>query len=252
MSGLTETSHSPQEEPLLHLQEAIGYTFKDVSLLQLALTHASYANEEGDNEQPLRLDNQRMEFLGDSVLGLAISTHLYKAFPNLPEGKLSRLRSSLVCEGTLARQAETLQLGLCLRLGRGERSSGGHLKASLLSDAYEAILAAVYLDSDYVTTEAVILRAFKDELTQVSQGHTVKDFKTRLQELIQSEGDERPRYMIVETTGPPHARSFTAEVRVGLKLLGSGQGRNKKSAQQDAARAALELLAERAVDKGED
>jgi ribonuclease-3 len=225
------------EARLEALQEALDYRFKDGELLRRAITHASYANENGSAR-----DNQRLEFLGDSVLGLVISTRLFDQFAAFPEGRLSRLRSRLVCEGTLAQQARRLGLGGCLRLGRGERTSGGQDKDSLLSDAYEAVLAAIYLDGGYPAAQQVILRAFEEEIAKAASRQTSKDHKTRLQELIQANSDERPRYAIVETSGPPHARLFTAEARVGDRVLGRGTGSNKKAAQQDAARLALETL----------
>lgn len=225
------------EQNLEALQGALEYRFQQKELLRRAITHASFANEHGTAR-----DNQRLEFLGDSVLGLVISTRLFDQFGDFPEGRLSRLRSRLVCEETLAQQARRLGLGGCLRLGRGERTSGGQDKDSLLSDAYEAVLAAIYLDGGYAAAQGVILRAFEAEIEAVASRQTSKDHKTRLQELIQASSDERPRYAIVETTGPPHARLFTAEARVGDRVLGRGTGSNKKAAQQDAARMALLAL----------
>lgn len=225
---------------LSQLQEALGHTFTDVSLLRRAITHASWANESGEEH-----DNQRLEFLGDSVLALAISTELFRRHPDWPEGKLSRLRSRLVCEGTLARMAVAIDLGNQLQLGRGEEASGGRDKPSLLADAYEAVLAALYLDGGFPVAQAFILAAFASEIDGESARQNRADFKTRLQELVQATSDLRPRYSIVSTQGPPHAREFTAEVQVGDELLGTGVGMSKKAAQQQAASAALETLAAR-------
>lgn len=230
---------SPELEARLDaLQAQLGYRFTDPALLLQAVTHASYANEDGG-----AMDNQRLEFLGDSVLGLIISTRLFERFTDSTEGSLSRLRSRLVCEETLALQAQRLGLGECLRLGRGERGSGGQQKASVLSDAYEALLAAIYLDGGYAAAQAVTLAAFEGEMAEVAQPERGKDFKTQLQELIQADSDIRPRYVIIDVAGPPHARFFTAEVRVGEQVLGVGSGSNKKTAQQNAAQVALETLA---------
>ncbi len=225
---------------LTALEERLGYTFQDPGLLRRALTHASYANETGGS-----VDNQRMEFLGDAVLGLAISGYLFEKFPNYPEGRLSRLRSRLVCEESLARRANHLKLGEGLLLGKGEYNSKGYTKASLLADACEATLAAIYLDGGYDATAAVILCMFRDDLDAIVKGEPLMgDFKTRLQEIIQAHADERPRYTITDTQGPPHARRFTAVVKVGSNVLGQGVGMSKKSAQQQAARTALDNLHE--------
>lgn len=229
--------NTAQREALDELQELLGHTFKDLDLLLRALTHPSYANEE-----PSARHNQRMEFLGDSVLGLAITTELFERFPQRSEGQLSRLRSALVREETLVVRAEAIKLGPCLRLGRGERKSGGRFKHSLLADAYEAVLAAVYLDADFEAAHKVIVRGFEETFQQIASGNHSRDFKTRLQELIQSRTDARPRYSIVSSDGPPHARRFTAQVTVDDDVLGEGQGMSKKAAQQDAARRALEGL----------
>lgn len=222
------------------LQAALGHEFDDPSLLTRALTHASFANESGED-----FDNQRMEFLGDSVLNLAISTELFHRYADWPEGKLSRLRSRLVCEATLAALARKLDLGNQLRLGRGEDTSGGREKPSLLADAYEAVLAAIYLDGGFEVARSFILAAFGDEIDNETSRQNRADFKTRLQELVQATSDLRPRYSIIHTDGPPHAREFTAEVKVGEEVLGIGLGLSKKSAQQEAARVALDTLATR-------
>jgi ribonuclease III len=222
------------------LQAKLAHTFEDPGLLRRALTHASHANESGEPH-----DNQRMEFLGDSVLNLAISTELFALYGDWPEGKLSRLRSQLVCEATLARMATDLGLGQQLRLGRGENTSGGREKPSLLADAYEAVLAAIYLDGGFPAAQRFILDAFAAEIDAESARQNAADFKTRLQELVQATSDLRPRYSIIATDGPPHAREFTAEVRVGEDVLGVGLGMSKKAAQQEAARGALETLATR-------
>ncbi len=228
---------TPSQEELDALQQRIGHQFQDIDHLLRALTHPSYANE-----SPGAVDNQRMEFLGDSVLNLAISTELFRRFSKQSEGRLSRLRSALVRETTLAERAGAWELGSCLRLGRGERLSGGQFKDSVLADAYEAVLAAIYMDSDFETASAVIVAAFEKDLAELEAGTHSQDYKTRLQEQVQSAGDVRPRYAIIHTEGPPHARKFTAQVKLGDEVIGQGEGMSKKAAQQAAARVALENL----------
>jgi len=225
------------------LQQALGYSFTDLEHLVRALTHRSFANEHDTD-----IDNQRMEFLGDAVLDLVISSELYARYPDLPEGRLSYLRSRLVRQEALARQAAVLDLGRFLLLGRGEETSGGRQKPSLLADAYEAVLAAVYLDGGYDAAFAVIRARFEALLETVSSGRAVGDHKTRLQEIIQAQRDERPRYVIISTEGPPHARTYTSSVNLGDTVLGKGTGCSKKAAQQDAARDALERLEQAAAE----
>lgn len=219
------------------LQSGLGYTFRDLDRLVRALTHRSFANE---NE--LHEDNQRLEFLGDAVLDLVISHELFARFPGLPEGQLSYLRSRIVCEEALAAQAERIDLGRFLLLGRGEELSGGRSKPSLLADAYEAVLAAIYLDGGFEAVATVTRARFDSLLDGSKQRQEAGDHKTRLQEVIQARRDERPRYTITSTEGPPHARTYEAQVAVGDQILGRGAGNSKKAAQQSAARDALEQL----------
>ncbi|MBH23156.1 MAG: ribonuclease III [Myxococcales bacterium] len=235
------------DKAMARLEVRLGYSFDNRALLRRAFTHRSYANE-----FDVGVDNQRLEYLGDAVLDLVVSTELFKRYPELSEGRLSYLRSQLVCEASLAEQSRRLDLGACMLLGKGEFLSGGSDKDSVLADAYEAMLASVYLDGGFQCAYEVIVNQFDELLDAVSDGSLVSDYKTRLQELIQADKDERPHYHIASIDGPPHARVYTALVSAGEHTLGEGTGCSKKAAQQDAARVALEqLLAEReASDEG--
>ena len=221
------------------IERAIGYSFKDRSLLESSLTHPSFAHE---NPSADTTDNQRLEFLGDAVLGLVIARELYDRYPELPEGHMSRIKSALVCEDTLAVIATRLNLGDCLLLGRGETSSGGGKKASILSDGCEALFAAVYLDGGYEAIVPVIGQLFADMFEEARQGSLVSDYKTALQEHAQSSGDYRPAYRVVERSGPAHDRLFRVVVALGGKDLAEGLGRSKKEAEKAAAGAAIKLL----------
>ncbi len=217
------------------LEARLGYTFRDPSFLETALTHPSYG---GDHHLP---DNQRLEFLGDAVLELAVSRALYESHPQMPEGGLSRLRSALVREETLAAAAQKYELGGEIRLSVGEERTGGRKKPSLLADAMEAVIAAVYLDGGIEAAFALVGRTI--DLSQVGdeEVYFAMDAKTRLQELLQKDG-HAPEYAIVSVQGPPHAPTFTSEVRVDGKLLGEGRGHTKRQAQQAAAARAIAAL----------
>jgi len=247
------SNHRPMDsaeydKAMARLEERLGYSFGNRALLRQAFTHRSYANE-----FDVDVDNQRLEYLGDAVLDLVVSTELFNRYPELSEGRLSYLRSQLVCEASLADQSRRLELGGCLLLGKGEFLSGGNDKDSVLADAYEAMLASVYLDGGFQSAYEVIISQFDELLDAVSDGSLVSDHKTRLQELIQADKDERPHYQIVSIDGPPHARVYTAVVSAGEHKLGEGTGCSKKAAQQDAARVALQQLkAERQAAEGGD
>jgi len=219
------------------MQERLGYRFKDVSLLETALTHPSYGS---DHHVP---DNQRLEFLGDAVLELAISRLLYIVHPEMPEGGLSRLRSALVREETLAQAANGYQIGKEIRLSVGEERTGGRRKPSLLADAMEAVIAAVYLDGGTEAAFGLVERTI-DVRASANLDYFAMDAKTRLQELLQKDG-HAPSYEIVATEGPPHAPVFTAHVSVDGQLLGEGKGRTKRQAQQEAAAKAIAVLSEK-------
>jgi ribonuclease-3 len=221
------------------LQQILGVSFKDPSLLEQALVHSSYVNE---NPGSALTSNERLEFLGDAVLGLVIAEKLYHDLPSFTEGEMTRLRATLVCRDTLAQAARAIGLGDYLYLGKGEEASGGRHKPVNLAGALEAVIAAIYLDQGAATVKDFILRLFNKELQKVvSQGAEV-NYKSQLQELIQAREQQTPTYHVIEATGPDHDRRFTVEVKVGDTVLGRGSGRSKKEAETEAARSALERL----------
>ena len=216
------------------LQRALGYTFSDPGLLHLALIHRSHTSEVEDEES-----NERLEFLGDAVLGLVVADELFRRF-DFPEGEMSRTRAELVDMTSLAQVAVTLHLGAHLVLSQGEEDSHGRDKHSILADAMEAVLGAVYVDGGLESARAFILERWEDLITERAAAPGVLDFKTRLQEVLAVDG-LIPEY-VVEGTGPDHERSFTAGVGCGGEILGSGEGTSKKRAEQAAARAALDAI----------
>ncbi len=221
------------------LQQTLGISLKNPALLEQAVVHDSYLNE--NPNFPLA-SNERPEFLGDAVLGLIIAQKLYLDFPRLSEGEMTKLRAALVCQGTLARIARAIKLGDYLYLGKGEEATGGRKKPANLARALEAVIAAIYLDQGPATTENIVLKLFGKALQKaVSQGVTV-DHKSQLQEYFQAKLKKIPVYRVVATTGPAHERNFTVEVRIGDTLLGRGAGKSKKAADTEAARSALERL----------
>jgi ribonuclease III len=221
------------------LEQALSYGFTRVELLNQALTHKSYVHERRQSMQ----HNERLEFLGDAVLGLVISDYCYATFAALAEGELSKLRASLVNEGNLARIARRLDLGAYLLVGRGEELTGGRAKASLLADTLEAVLAAIYLDSSLDRVYQVVLHCFREELaTVLHEGH--KDFKSDLQEYTQEKFGCVPTYVVVREYGPDHEKVFEVELMIQGRLQGIGTGKSKKEAEQTAARKVLESLTE--------
>jgi len=217
-------------------ERRIGYDFTDTELLRLSLTHRSFANERQLPEQ-----NERLEFLGDSVLGVVTGEELYRRHSEMPEGELSRRKSYLVSEVSLAEMAGELQLGRALRLGVGEDRSGGRTKPSVLADALEAVFGAVFLDGGLAGARSV-LRPLLLERMESTRGWDQRDHKTRLQELLQADGGALPRYVKVAEEGPDHAKTFTIECRINGQVAGTGCGSSKKAAEQDAAAAALSQL----------
>jgi ribonuclease-3 len=203
-----------------------------------ALTHKSYVNEHRDEGA----DNERLEFLGDAVVDLAVSHRLMERFPDADEGELSKLRALLVNEETLARVARHLGLGGLLRMGRGEEMTGGRDKSSVLADALEAVIGAVYLSSGLPGALSVVDRLFGDLLQGVAEGKSGEDWKTRLQELVQTRLRQSPRYRVVSEDGPDHSKTFEVEVTVGTELFARARGRSKKEAEQAAARETLTML----------
>ncbi|MET0421796.1 MAG: ribonuclease III [Acidimicrobiia bacterium] len=218
------------------LEGALGWTFADDSLLDRALTHRSYCAEHGVAES-----NERLEFLGDSVLGFVVTAYVYDEYPALPEGELAKLRAAVVSAETLAELAARVELGAALRLGKGEDASGGRAKPSILADAMEAVFAAIYLDGGLDAAGSVILRALGDAIREQAAGPGGGDFKTRLQELAAQLLDQLPRYQ-VRHEGPDHSKQFFATVQLRGTTYGEGEGRSKKAAEQAAARVAWQRL----------
>ncbi|HXX73569.1 MAG TPA: ribonuclease III [Nitrospiraceae bacterium] len=224
------------------LQATLGYRFQDQALLDEALTHKSYVNEQ---KGVACQDNERLEFLGDAVLSLVISEYLASRLPESTEGALSKLKAQLVSESSLERVARRLQLGGYLKLGRGEELSRGREKSSLLADAVEAILAAVYLDGGFEASRRVTLHIFAAEVSQVGlRGHNAgaEDYKTQFQEWCQKRHDTLPRYKTIRESGPDHDKCFDVEVTILGEVVGVGSGRSKKEAEQQAAKQALERV----------
>ena len=232
---------SDRDALLERLQQRLGYRFARPELLDRALTHRSYANELGLEE-----NYERLEFLGDAVLGLATAERLFDERPRRREGELTRSKGHLVSARVLARLAESLELGAVLRLGAGEERSGGRAKGSLLADALEAVLGAVFRDGGYDATCRVVA-GLLDRAPAPAGGIEARDAKTRLQELAQARGESRPTYHEVDASGPDHQKRFTVECRLDDAVLGVGEGRTKKQAEQRAARAALARLGEPAA-----
>lgn len=224
---------------LKEFQEIIGYKFIDEKYLKTALTHSSYANE---NRHLNVLFNERLEFLGDSVLGLVVSRYIFENFPKLPEGKLTKMRASVVCERSLWECAVNIELGKYLILGHGEERSGGRTRMSILADAFEALIAAIYLDSSFETAREWVLGQLYETIMDASRGKMFKDYKTDFQENIQKNGDADIRYTVESESGPDHDKTFCVNVYVNGKLMGSGEGTSKKKAEQNAAQNALILI----------
>ena len=219
------------------LENAIGYQFKNITLLQNALTHSSYANEHWHNS--LR-SNERLEFLGDSILGMVTAEYLYRHFPDRPEGDLTRMRADMVCEKALAKVAGQLQLGQHLLLGNGEEQSGGRNRDSILADAVESVIAACFLDGGMEPARALIDRfVLQDVPVKKLQN---QDYKTALQELVQQKKNQALTYVLTGERGPDHDKWFEVEVRLNGKTVGTGSGTSKKRAEQEAARVAIEAL----------
>ncbi len=223
--------------------EKLKYKFEDPALLAAALTHRSTAAQRAGGDYPREIDNQRLEFLGDAVLDLIVSDILYHHEPRLSEGDMSRVRAGLVCEARLAEVARRLRLGEALRLGPGEAHGGGRDKASVLADALEALLGAIYLDGGLAAAMEEARRLWKPYLSRPeSWADMLSDFKTRLQEETQGRGLGTPHYELLDTQGPPHARIFTMAIRLGDERVATAEASSKKEAEQKAAREALGLL----------
>lgn len=229
------------ESLINELEDLINIKFNDKYLLQRALTHKSFANENA--ELNLR-DNERLEFLGDSVLSISISTYIFHNFPNYPEGELAKMRAVIVSAPVLAQKGKEMGIGSFLLLGKGEEATGGRNRESILADAMEALFGAIYLDQGFNVTMDFIINLFKDIIEIVKDGEYIQDYKTMLQEIIQKNGDSRPIYNVIEERGPDHNKTFRVVVKFNNQIMGSGSGTSKKEAEQKAARKALENLGE--------
>jgi len=222
---------------LSDLEQALGYRFRDQSLLENALRHSSYANE---NRKEHLSSNERLEFLGDSILGFVVAEYLYRTYPDHPEGDLTRMRAELVCEGSLASAAAQLHLGDYLMLGHGEEHGGGRTRASINADAVESILAATYLDGGYEPAKAMIYRMILNQTQAHMPVNT--DYKTMLQELVQREKKQTLKYCLASESGPDHDKEFRVLVLLNDRVIGEGTGRSKKRAEQAAAAQGIAAL----------
>ncbi len=224
-------------ERLAAFEEKIGYTFKNKNLLHEALSHSSYANEckKGRNS------NERLEFLGDSVLSIVISEHLFNHFKHLPEGDLTKIRASLVCEKALFEFSKQISLGEFILLGKGEENTGGRTRPSIVSDAFEAVIAAVFLDGGMESAREYVLGFIPKDLDKNS-AKKLQDYKTILQEIIQRNPEEKVEYVLRSQSGPDHDRHFVVEVCLNTNVIGHGEGHSKKQAEQQAAKEALKLM----------
>ncbi len=220
-------------------EEIIGYKFNDQDLLKTALTHSSFANE---NRGKHILFNERLEFLGDSVLSLIVSNYLFENYKKLPEGDLTKARATIVCERSLWECAQNIEMGNYLILGKGEELTGGRTRVSILADAYEALIAAIYLDGGIAVVREWLLGQLYDTILNAVKGKTFTDFKTALQERVQSGGTVNIQYEVVGESGPDHRKTFTVHVLIDGKIMGMGEGNSKKSAEQMAAQDALSQI----------
>lgn len=226
-----------QLPPFQEFEKEIDYNFKNKKLLMEALTHSSYANE-GKKHLP---NNERLEFLGDSVLSVIVAEHLFLHFKHIPEGELTRLRASLVCEQALFEFAKTIRLGDFILLGKGEENTGGRERPSVVSDAFEAVIAAIFLDGGMNAAKKYVLSFIPDDLNpKKSSGFS--DYKTVLQEVIQQNREEKVEYVLIGESGPDHDKTFMIEVHLNSNIIGTGKGKSKKQAEQNAAREALKLM----------
>ena len=226
-----------ENEIIKEFQEKIGYKFKNEKLIIEALSHSSYANE----CKKQRKNNERLEFLGDSVLSVIVSDYIFEHFKHLPEGELTKLRASLVCEKALFDFAKIIDLGSFIFLGKGEELTGGRERPSIVSDAFEAVIAAIYLDGGLNAARKYVLSFIPEDVKPHSVVSFV-DYKTALQEIIQKNPEEKVEYMLTGESGPDHDKKFTVQVMLNSNVIGEGVGRSKKSAEQNAAKEALALM----------
>lgn len=223
------------------LQQRLHYHFKNDRFLHTALTHSSFANEH--KHVPTEY-NERLEFLGDSVLSLMVSEYLYTNYCGLPEGDLTKIRAGVVCEQSLFQFAKEINLGNCLLLGKGEENTNGRERMSVLADAFEALIAAVYLDGGLKATKSVFMPVLKGAIMQAASGKLNKDYKTIFQEIVQKNKEEEISYVLVDEQGPDHDKRFFVEIHLNSNVIGKGEGHSKKEAEQMAAKQVLELMGE--------
>lgn len=216
-------------------EKKIGYTFKDKSIIFEALSHSSFANESKKNS------NERLEFLGDSVLSIVVSNYLFEHYKHLPEGHLTKVRASLVCEASLYEFAKTIDLGDYIMLGKGEENTGGRKRPSILADAFEAVIAAIYLDGGIENASKYVLSFIPKDLS-LKKAVSNNDYKTILQEVIQKNPEEKIEYFLKDAVGPDHDKTFTIQVKLNSNVIGEGVGHSKKQAEQAAAKEALKLM----------
>lgn len=228
------------ENNIQRLQKKLGTQFANVELLQEALTHSSYANQKKDIKY-----NERLEFLGDSVLQLCISEYLYKSYSDKSEGQLTKIRALIVCENSLYEIAKQWELGTFIRMSKGEELTGGRTRVSILADCVEAIIAAVYLDSGFESARSFIINNFMNTIDEAINNEIILDYKTKLQELLQQNGDVTIAYNLIKFEGPPHRREFFTEVLVNNEVIGQGSGFSKKESEQNSAKSALKFLEEK-------
>lgn len=226
-----------EQQSLETLQQKIGYKFKNEKLLYEALSHSSFANE----NKKSRNSNERLEFLGDSVLSIVVSDYIFKHFTHIPEGELTKLRASLVCESSLFEFAKKIDLGSHIFLGKGEEMTGGRERPSIISDAFEAVIAAIYLDGGMEAVAPYILSFIPKDITPKGSS-SFHDYKTSLQEIIQKNPEEKIEYFLKSESGPDHDKKFTVQVLLNNNVIGEGTGRSKKTAEQAAAKEALALM----------
>ncbi len=226
-----------KESDIKILEKGLKYSFKDINYLKTALTHSSYANE----SKVKISSNERLEFLGDAVLSIVVSDYIFSHCPDFPEGDLTKLRASLVCEKSLCKFSKMLNVGDFLKLSHGEENSDGDKRPSILADAFEAIIAAIYLDGGIDKAREFILRFVLPEIKNPKQ-KTFKDYKTQLQEIIQQNKEETIKYVLTNQVGPDHDKRFWVEVCLNNNVIGKGKGKSKKEAEQHAAKEALELM----------
>jgi len=242
-SGIESAVESSQEESVIfeEVEQKLGYSFGDRSFLQKALLHRSHVHLSGNNRNQ---SNERLEFLGDAVLGLVVNEYLYLRFPKRAEGDLTKMKSLLVCGTRLSEVAGSLQLGSHIRMSRSEAATGGRKRSSILADTMEAVIGAVYLDGGLDAARRVIKNCLLDRSSKLLNRRSLGNYKSRLQELIQAKYKSPPRYRVLRAVGPDHARIFTVCVTFNGIVLGTGKGHNKKAAEQKAAQEALDRLTE--------